>query len=94
MLDIILTVARYGISHTKVEPGMVLTAARAIYQTIYGRDGSINDIPYAFEGDEVRIEAADPYHGVHQYTCTNLSNLDEVGSIPVDNLEDVFREYT
>ena len=93
MITELFAMAARSITPKQVEPGMILTAARAIYTTIYGRDGVQHNIAFANEGDEVRVEAADPFRGNDQFTCTNLSNADEVGSIPVDFLEDVFQEY-
>jgi hypothetical protein len=93
MITELLALATRSITPKQVQPGMILTAARAIYTTIYGRDGVQHNIPFANEGDEVRVEAADPFREGDLFTCTNISNADEVGSIPVDALEDVFQEY-
>jgi len=94
MLARILTMAVRGIAASKVEPGMVLTAARDIFITVLDRNGQQHDIPYANEGDQLKVEHADDVRDGDLFVCTNVDNYGEVGSVNPHDLEDVLKEYT
>lgn len=94
MIGNLLRAAAYGIAASKVEPGMVLTAARDIFITVLGRDGIHRDIPFAHEGDQIRIEGEDVHRDGDLFVCTNLDNYDEVSSIETNDLDDTLKEYT
>lgn len=93
MFGIITQFAKFGIAATKVDPGMILTATREIVMTIMDRNGMSHTVPFANEGDVIRIECADEVRGDDLFVCTNVSNYDEVASIHTDNLDDILLEY-
>jgi hypothetical protein len=93
MIGTLLRVAVCGIAAAKVEPGMVLTAARDIFITILDRNGQHHDIPYANEGDQIKIEHPDDLRPGDLFVCSNVDNFGEVGSVNPNDLEDTFNEY-
>lgn len=93
MLSSILKMSLRSIAASKVEPGMVLTAARDIFITILDRRGAHHDILFANEGDQVRIEGSDSHRPGDLFVCSNVDNFDEVGSVNPHDLEDAFNEY-
>lgn len=93
MLSSLFNLALKGIAAAKVEPEMVLTAARDIFITIIDRDGQHHDILYANEGDQLRVETQDPRDD-ESFICSNLDSFDEVGSVSATDLEDTLKEYT
>lgn len=88
-----LKLAARGIAASKVEPEMILTAARDIFITIIDRNGTHHDLPFASEGDQIRIESTDPRDS-DTFICSNLDNYDEVGTVNANDLEDALKEYT
>lgn len=94
MLGTFLKLAVRGIAASKVEPGMVLTAARDIFVTILDRNGGHHEIPFAHEGDQIRVEGSDDHRPGDLFVCTNLDNFEEVGSIHPHDLDDTLKEYT
>ncbi|WDS62077.1 hypothetical protein [Pseudomonas phage D6] len=94
MIGRILNLAVRGIAASKVEPGMVLTAARDIFITVMDRNGQHHDIPYAQEGDQLKVEHSDDLRPGDLFVCTNVDNFDEVGSVSPNDLEDLLKEYT
>jgi hypothetical protein len=93
MIGNLLRFAVCGIAAAKVEPGMVLTAARDIFVTILDRNGNQHDIPYAHEGDQIKIEHSDDLRPGEMFVCTNVDNFGEVGSVNPHDLDDTFNEY-
>jgi len=93
MLSNLFNLALRGIAAAKVEPEMVLTAARDIFITIIDRDGQHHDILYAGEGDQIRVESGDPRDS-ECFVCSNLDNHDEIGSVNCTDLDDTLKEYT
>jgi hypothetical protein len=94
MLSTLLKMTVRGIAASKVEPGMVLTAARDIFVTILDRRGAHHDILFANEGDQVRVEAPDCCRPGDLFVCSNVDNFDEVASVNPHDLEDMLKEYT
>uniref|UniRef100_A0AB39CCE1 Uncharacterized protein n=1 Tax=Pseudomonas phage RVTF4 TaxID=3236931 RepID=A0AB39CCE1_9VIRU len=93
MISNLFSLAIRGIAAAKVEPEMVLTAARDIFITIIDRDGTSHDILYANEGDQIKVESGDPRDS-DSFICTNVDNHDEIGSVSCNDLEDTLKEYT
>ncbi|QBJ02892.1 hypothetical protein MZD04_gp366 [Pseudomonas phage Psa21] len=94
MFSKLIGLAVHGIAASKVEPGMILTAARDIFQTIIDRNGNHHEIAYANEGDQIRVEHSDDVRPGELFVCTNIDNFEEVASVNPHDLDDVLKEYT
>lgn len=93
MLSNILSFAINGIAASKVEPEMILTAARDIFLTILDRDGYSHDTLFAKEGDQIRVEMTDPRDS-DTFVCSNVDNYGEIGTVNCNDLDDTLKEYT
>lgn len=89
-----LNLAVRGIAAAKIEPGMVLTAARDIFITILDRNGQHHEIPFAHEGDQIKVEHPDSLQDGELFVCTNVDNFGEIGTVNPNDLDDTLKEYT